>query len=81
MPVLTVGDGLRAVRLKLIDPQSGRLLTWGGGQGAGLRAAVGDRSVPEMLLHAGQVLRHALLVAHPSPAGPLSGSHRSRAIG
>jgi acyl-lipid omega-6 desaturase (Delta-12 desaturase) len=28
VPVLTVGDGLRAIRLKLIDPQSGRLLTW-----------------------------------------------------
>jgi omega-6 fatty acid desaturase (delta-12 desaturase) len=28
VPVLTVRDGLRAVRLKLIDPQSGRLLTW-----------------------------------------------------
>jgi acyl-lipid omega-6 desaturase (Delta-12 desaturase) len=28
VPVLTVRDGLRAVRLKLIDPDSGRLLTW-----------------------------------------------------
>jgi acyl-lipid omega-6 desaturase (Delta-12 desaturase) len=28
VPVLTVGDGLRAVRLKVIDRQSGRLLTW-----------------------------------------------------
>ena len=28
VPVLTVRDGLRAVRLKLIDPESGRLLTW-----------------------------------------------------
>jgi acyl-lipid omega-6 desaturase (Delta-12 desaturase) len=28
VPVLTVRDGLRAVRLKLIDPKSGRLLTW-----------------------------------------------------
>jgi acyl-lipid omega-6 desaturase (Delta-12 desaturase) len=28
VPVLGVGDGLRAIRLKLIDPESGRLLTW-----------------------------------------------------
>ena len=28
VPVLSVGDGLRAVRLKVIDRQSGRLLTW-----------------------------------------------------
>jgi omega-6 fatty acid desaturase (delta-12 desaturase) len=28
VPVLTIRDGLRAVRLKLIDPESGRLLTW-----------------------------------------------------
>jgi len=28
VPVLGVRDGLRAVRLKLIDPESGRLLTW-----------------------------------------------------
>ncbi len=28
VPVLTVRDGLRAIRLKVIDPQSGRLLTW-----------------------------------------------------
>jgi omega-6 fatty acid desaturase (delta-12 desaturase) len=28
VPVLTVADGLRAVRLKVIDRQSGRLLTW-----------------------------------------------------
>jgi len=28
VPVLTIRDGLRAVRLKVIDPQSGRLLTW-----------------------------------------------------
>ena len=28
VPVLSVRDGLRAVRLKLIDPKSGRLLTW-----------------------------------------------------
>ncbi len=28
VPVLTVRDGLRSVRLKLIDPESGRLLTW-----------------------------------------------------
>ena len=28
VPVLTVRDGLRAIRLKLIDPESGRLLTW-----------------------------------------------------
>ena len=28
VPVLGFGDGLRAVRLKLIDPPSGRLLTW-----------------------------------------------------
>jgi omega-6 fatty acid desaturase (delta-12 desaturase) len=28
VPVLTVRDGLRSVRLKLIDPKSGRLLTW-----------------------------------------------------
>jgi omega-6 fatty acid desaturase (delta-12 desaturase) len=28
VPVLSVGDGLRAVRLKVIDPASGRLLTW-----------------------------------------------------
>jgi omega-6 fatty acid desaturase (delta-12 desaturase) len=28
VPVLTVRDGLHSVRLKLIDPESGRLLTW-----------------------------------------------------
>lgn len=28
VPVLSVGDGLRAIRLKVIDPASGRLLTW-----------------------------------------------------
>jgi omega-6 fatty acid desaturase (delta-12 desaturase) len=28
VPVLTFSDGLRAVRLKLIDPAGGRLLTW-----------------------------------------------------
>ena len=28
VPVLTIRDGLRAIRLKVIDPQSGRLLTW-----------------------------------------------------
>jgi omega-6 fatty acid desaturase (delta-12 desaturase) len=28
VPVLTARDGLRAIRLKLIDPESGRLLTW-----------------------------------------------------
>jgi omega-6 fatty acid desaturase (delta-12 desaturase) len=28
VPVLSVRDGLRAVRLKVIDPKSGRLLTW-----------------------------------------------------
>ena len=28
VPVLGVGDGLRAIRLKVIDRQSGRLLTW-----------------------------------------------------
>jgi omega-6 fatty acid desaturase (delta-12 desaturase) len=28
VPVLTVADGLRAVRLKVIDPEAGRLLTW-----------------------------------------------------
>jgi acyl-lipid omega-6 desaturase (Delta-12 desaturase) len=28
VPVLNVGDGLRAIRLKVIDPASGRLLTW-----------------------------------------------------
>jgi omega-6 fatty acid desaturase (delta-12 desaturase) len=28
VPVLTVRDGLHAIRLKLIDPVSGRLLTW-----------------------------------------------------
>jgi omega-6 fatty acid desaturase (delta-12 desaturase) len=28
VPVLTIGDGLHAIRLKVIDPQSGRLLTW-----------------------------------------------------
>ena len=29
VPVLSVRDGLRSVRLKVIDPASGRLLTWG----------------------------------------------------
>ncbi|HZK15711.1 MAG TPA: fatty acid desaturase [Solirubrobacterales bacterium] len=29
VPVLSVRDGLRAIRLKVIDPKSGRLLTWG----------------------------------------------------
>lgn len=28
VPVLSVGDALRAVRLKVIDRQNGRLLTW-----------------------------------------------------
>ncbi len=28
VPVLGMADGLRAIRLKVIDPQSGRLLTW-----------------------------------------------------
>jgi acyl-lipid omega-6 desaturase (Delta-12 desaturase) len=28
VPVLGVGDGLRAIRLKVIDRQSGRMLTW-----------------------------------------------------
>ena len=28
VPVLTIRDGLRSIRLKLIDPASGRLLTW-----------------------------------------------------
>jgi omega-6 fatty acid desaturase (delta-12 desaturase) len=28
VPVLTVREGLRSVRLKVIDPQSGRMLTW-----------------------------------------------------
>ena len=28
VPVLSVRDGLRSVRLKVIDPKSGRLLTW-----------------------------------------------------
>jgi acyl-lipid omega-6 desaturase (Delta-12 desaturase) len=28
VPVLSIGDGLRAIRLKVIDPVSGRLLTW-----------------------------------------------------
>jgi omega-6 fatty acid desaturase (delta-12 desaturase) len=28
VPVLSVRDGLRSIRLKLIDPKSGRLLTW-----------------------------------------------------
>jgi omega-6 fatty acid desaturase (delta-12 desaturase) len=29
VPVLSVRDGLRSIRLKVIDPKSGRLLTWG----------------------------------------------------
>jgi acyl-lipid omega-6 desaturase (Delta-12 desaturase) len=28
VPILTVVDGMRAMRLKLIDPEGGRLLTW-----------------------------------------------------
>jgi omega-6 fatty acid desaturase (delta-12 desaturase) len=28
VPVLTVRDGLRSVRLKVIDPEAGRMLTW-----------------------------------------------------
>ena len=28
VPVLTVGDGVRSIRLKLIDPAGGRLVTW-----------------------------------------------------
>jgi omega-6 fatty acid desaturase (delta-12 desaturase) len=28
VPVLSVRDGLRSIRLKVIDPESGRLLTW-----------------------------------------------------
>ena len=35
VPVLSVRDGLRAVRLKLIDPKSGRLLTWNEAKAAG----------------------------------------------
>jgi acyl-lipid omega-6 desaturase (Delta-12 desaturase) len=44
VPILTVLDGVRALRLKLIDPASGRLLTWrqarqvtAGGKRAGRR--------------------------------------------
>jgi omega-6 fatty acid desaturase (delta-12 desaturase) len=29
VPVLTFADGLRAIRLKLIDEETGRLITWG----------------------------------------------------
>jgi acyl-lipid omega-6 desaturase (Delta-12 desaturase) len=29
VPVLTVWDGIKSIRLKLIDAASGRLLTWG----------------------------------------------------
>ena len=56
VPVLTIRDGLRSIRLKLIDPASGRLLTWREVKVPGLSRG-GDGSVPEMLLHAGQVLR------------------------
>jgi len=28
VPILTFGDGVRSLRLKLIDPEGGRLLTW-----------------------------------------------------
>jgi acyl-lipid omega-6 desaturase (Delta-12 desaturase) len=34
VPVLTLSDGLRSLRLKLIDPASGRLLTWRQGREA-----------------------------------------------
>jgi omega-6 fatty acid desaturase (delta-12 desaturase) len=43
VPVLTLADGFRSVRLKLIDPQSGRMLTWS--EAAALkRAPTGRRS-------------------------------------
>lgn len=32
VPVLTARDGLKAIRLKLIDPESGRLVTWAEGR-------------------------------------------------
>ena len=41
VPVLSVRDGLRSIRLKVIDPASGRLLTWGQ-----VRPAAGQRSQP-----------------------------------
>ena len=42
VPVLTFSDGLRAVRLKLIDPRDGRLLTWR--QARRVRPATGRRA-------------------------------------
>jgi omega-6 fatty acid desaturase (delta-12 desaturase) len=32
VPVLTAWDGLKAIRLKLVDPESGRLVTWAEGR-------------------------------------------------
>ena len=53
VPVLTFADGLRSVRLKLIDPAGGRLLTWkqarslagstGPARRSALRTAAGHR--------------------------------------
>jgi omega-6 fatty acid desaturase (delta-12 desaturase) len=39
VPVLSVRDGLRSVRLKVIDPESGRLMTWGQVRALRLRTA------------------------------------------
>ena len=44
VPTLSLGDGLRSVRLKLVDRQSGRLLTWR--QARALRAASRTDSGP-----------------------------------
>jgi omega-6 fatty acid desaturase (delta-12 desaturase) len=49
VPILTFADGVRSLRLKLIDPAGGRLLTWSEARGDGAdRTAlpVGDSSWP-----------------------------------
>ena len=48
VPAISLGDGLRSVRLKLVDRQSGRMLTWS--QARALRAA----SRPARTPHHGQ---------------------------
>ena len=64
VPVLTVRDGLRSIRLKLIDPDSGRLVTFAQGRAIASRprttaapATAGARAEP-----AGGLVRAGLLV-------------------
>ncbi len=45
VPTLTVRDGIRAVRLKLWDEQTGRLMTFGQARASRARTAVPGRAV------------------------------------